>query len=97
MMQSLGSKQRDVDDFVGDGAAGGAGAFAVAVPATQDEDAIKIIRWAIPIHDYHLSDLSIFSLSSLVAFVYSITTPINQTLRETLSVLMEVKRFRSTI
>lgn len=96
MMQSLGSKQRDVDDFVGDGAVGGAAAFAVAVPATQDEDAIKIIRWAIPIHDYHL-ELRIFSLPSLVAFVYSITTPISQTSRGTLSVLMEVKRFLSII
>ncbi|KAH8395838.1 hypothetical protein KR215_005886 [Drosophila sulfurigaster] len=50
MMQSLGSKQRDVDDFDGGGGGGdgagvgfGAGVEAV-VTATQDADAIKIIR-----------------------------------------------------
>ncbi|KAM8705078.1 hypothetical protein ACLKA7_009526 [Drosophila subpalustris] len=48
MMQSLGSKQRDVDDFDGGGGDGvgfGAGAGVNgAVTATQDADAIKIIR-----------------------------------------------------
>ncbi|XP_034486219.1 glucosidase 2 subunit beta isoform X2 [Drosophila innubila] len=52
MMQSLGSKQRDVDDFDGNGAGEDKGGIGVgfgvgvnaAVAATEDADAIKIIR-----------------------------------------------------
>ncbi|KAH8417702.1 hypothetical protein KR222_004500 [Zaprionus bogoriensis] len=52
MMQSLGSKQRDVDDFNGGSTAAGAGgSFAVAVPATLGADPIKIIR-GIRLFDY---------------------------------------------
>ncbi|XP_032289633.1 uncharacterized protein [Drosophila virilis] len=49
MMQSLGSKQLDVDDFDGGGGAGWG--LNLAVPATQDADAIKIIR-GIRLFDY---------------------------------------------
>ncbi|EDV93296.1 glucosidase 2 subunit beta [Drosophila grimshawi] len=52
MMQSLGSKQLDVDDFAGGGNAAVAGGGAdYAVPATQDADSIKIIR-GIRLFDY---------------------------------------------
>ncbi|XP_030558857.1 glucosidase 2 subunit beta isoform X2 [Drosophila novamexicana] len=51
MMQSLGSKQLDVDDFDGGGGAGAGWGLNLAVPATQDADAIKIIR-GIRLFDY---------------------------------------------
>nr|AJC97641.1 hypothetical protein [Drosophila arizonae] len=51
MMQSLGSKQLDVDDFDGGGGFGPGKDADLAVPATQAADAIKIIR-GIRLFDY---------------------------------------------
>ncbi|KAH8276804.1 hypothetical protein KR026_001034 [Drosophila bipectinata] len=44
MIQSLGKKERDADDFDGGGGGGAGGVAAVPVTGQKDEDPIKIVR-----------------------------------------------------
>ncbi|KPU79846.1 uncharacterized protein Dana_GF16904, isoform B [Drosophila ananassae] len=44
MIQSLGKKERDADEFDGGGGGGAGGVAAVPITGQKDEDAIKIVR-----------------------------------------------------